>query len=38
MMGNDFDLLNFFQTAGLTYALMLVALLLILNLGTRKRK
>jgi len=37
-MGNDFDLIRFLQTAGLTYGLMLVALLLILRLGKRKRK
>lgn len=38
MLGNDFDLIRLLQTAGLTYVLMLIALLLILKLGTRKRK
>jgi hypothetical protein len=37
-MGNDFDIIRFLQFAGPTYGLMLIALLLILNLGTRKRK
>lgn len=37
-MGNEFDVIEFLKFAGPTYGLMLIALLLILNLGTRKKK
>ena len=37
-MGSNFDVIEFLKFAGPTYALMLIALFLILNFGTRKKK
>lgn len=37
-MINDFDLVKFLNTAGLIYLLMIIALALIIKIGTKSRK